>query len=42
VVPLGPEAVGQSLVNLMSATFRAPIDLLDPFLGTRPSSEPRP
>jgi len=42
VVPLGPEAVGQSLVNLMGATFRAPIDLLDPFLGTRRSSEPRP
>ena len=42
VVPLGPEAVGQSLVNLMSATFRAPIELLDPFLGTRRSSEPRP
>jgi hypothetical protein len=35
VVPLGPEAVGQSLVNLMSATFRAPIELLDPFLGRR-------
>jgi hypothetical protein len=42
VVPLGPEAVGQSLVNLMGATFRAPIELLDPFLGTRRSSEPRP
>jgi AsmA-like C-terminal region len=42
VVPLGPEAVGQSLVNLMSATFRAPIELLDPFLGARRSSEPRP
>ena len=42
VVPLGPEAVGQSLVNLMGATFRAPIDLLDPFLGTRRSSEPQP
>ncbi|HLB15826.1 MAG TPA: AsmA-like C-terminal region-containing protein [Burkholderiales bacterium] len=42
VVPLGPEAVGQSLVNLMGATFKAPIDLLDPFLGTRRSSEPRP
>jgi hypothetical protein len=42
VIPLGPEAVGQSLVNLMSATFRAPIDLLDPFLGTPRSREPRP
>jgi hypothetical protein len=28
VVPLGPEAVGQSLVNLMSATFRAPVEPL--------------
>ncbi|MGH2611170.1 MAG: hypothetical protein ACRDHF_18980, partial [Tepidiformaceae bacterium] len=35
VVPLGPEAVGQSLVNLMGATFKAPIELLDPFLGRR-------
>jgi hypothetical protein len=42
VVPLGPEAVGQSLLNLMSATFRAPVELLDPFLGLRPGSEPRP
>jgi uncharacterized protein YhdP len=42
VVPLGPEAVGQSLVNLMGATFEAPIELLDPFLGTRRSGEPRP
>jgi hypothetical protein len=33
VVPLGPEAVGQSLVNLMAATFKAPIELLDPFIG---------
>ncbi len=42
VVPLGPEAVGQSLINLMGATFKAPIELLDPFLGLRPSSEPKP
>jgi hypothetical protein len=35
VVPLGPEAVGQSLLNLMNATFQAPIELLDPFLGKR-------
>jgi uncharacterized protein YhdP len=42
VVPLGPEAVGQSLLNLMSATFRAPVELLDPFRGPRRSSEPRP
>jgi hypothetical protein len=32
VVPLGPEAVGQSLVNLMGATFKAPVELLDPFV----------
>jgi hypothetical protein len=34
VVPLGPAAVGQSLVDLMGATFKAPIELLDPFVGT--------
>jgi hypothetical protein len=33
VVPLGPEAVGQSLLNLMNATFKAPIELVDPFVG---------
>jgi hypothetical protein len=27
--------VGQSLLNLMNATFQAPIELLDPFLGKR-------
>ena len=42
VVPLRPEAVGQSLLNLMSAIFKAPIELLDPFPGLRPRSEPRP
>ena len=42
VVPLRPEAVGQNLLNLMSATFKAPIELLDPSLGSRPRSEPRP
>ena len=42
VVPLRPDAVGQNLLNLMSATFKAPIELLDPFLGLRPRSEPRP
>jgi hypothetical protein len=42
VVPLGPEAVGQSLLNLMSATFRAPVELLDPFLGSREGSKPSP
>jgi hypothetical protein len=42
VVPLRPDAVGQNLLNLMSATFKAPIELLDPSLGLRPRSEPRP
>jgi hypothetical protein len=42
VIPLGPEAVGQSLVNLMSATFRAPIQLLDPFLGRTAPASPAP
>jgi hypothetical protein len=33
VVPLGPAAIGQSLVNLMGAVVKTPVDLLDPFLG---------
>jgi hypothetical protein len=39
VVPLGPAAVGQSVVNLLGAVVKTPIDLLDPFLGRR---EPAP
>ena len=35
VVPLGPAAIGESLVNLIGAVVKAPIDLLDPF-GGRP------
>jgi hypothetical protein len=30
VVPLGPEAVGQTVVNLLGAVVKTPIDLLDP------------
>lgn len=30
VVPLGPAAVGQSVVNLLGAVVKTPIDLLDP------------
>jgi hypothetical protein len=41
VVPLGPEAVGQSLLNLMGATFKAPIELLDPLFG-RKAPAPQP
>ena len=33
VVPLGPAAIGQSLVNLMGAVVKAPVDLFDPFVG---------
>jgi hypothetical protein len=33
VVPLGPAAVGQTLVNLMGAIVKVPVDLLDPFVG---------
>jgi hypothetical protein len=35
VVPLGPAAVGQSVVNLLGAVVRMPVDLLDPFVGRR-------
>ncbi len=35
VVPLGPAAIGESLVNLIGAVVKTPIDLLDPF-GGRP------
>jgi hypothetical protein len=33
VVPLGPAAIGQSVVNLLGAVVKAPVDLLDPFVG---------
>ena len=33
VVPLGPAAIGQSVVNLLGAVVKMPIDLLDPFVG---------
>ena len=33
VVPLGPAAIGQSLVNLLGTVVKTPVDLLDPFLG---------
>ena len=33
VVPLGPAAIGQSLVNLMGAVVGETVDLVDPFLG---------
>jgi hypothetical protein len=33
VLPLGAQAVGDGLVNLLSATFQVPIDLLDPLLN---------
>ena len=39
VVPLGPAAIGQSLVNLLGAVVRTPVDLVDPFLGR---SQPPP
>jgi uncharacterized protein YhdP len=31
VVPLGPAAIGQAVVNLMGAVVKTPVDLLDPF-----------
>ena len=33
VVPLGPAAIGDTLVNLMGAVVKTPVDLLDPFVG---------
>ena len=33
VVPLGPAAIGQSVVNLIGAVVKMPIDLVDPFVG---------
>ena len=33
VVPLGPAAIGQSVVNLLGAVVKMPIDLVDPFVG---------
>jgi hypothetical protein len=44
VVPLGPAAIGQSLVNLMGAVVKTPVDLLDPFVGRlerAPAATPR-
>jgi hypothetical protein len=35
VVPLGPGAIGQTVVNLLGAVVKTPIDLLDPFVGRR-------
>ena len=37
VVPLGPAAIGQSVVNLLGAVVKMPIDLLDPFVGRPPA-----
>jgi hypothetical protein len=31
VVPLGPAAIGQTVVNLLGAVVKTPVDLLDPF-----------
>ena len=39
VVPLGPAAIGEGLVNLLRAVVKTPIDLLDPFVG-RPDRAP--
>ena len=39
VVPLGPEAIGQSVVNLLGAVVKMPVDLLDPFVN-RPNRTP--
>lgn len=36
VVPLGPAAIGQSVVNLLGAVVKTPIDLLDPFVTREP------
>jgi hypothetical protein len=38
VVPLGPAAVGQSMINLLGAVVKTPIDLLDPFVGRTPGA----
>jgi hypothetical protein len=35
VVPLGPAAIGDTVVNLLGAVVKAPIELLDPFAGRR-------
>jgi hypothetical protein len=32
-VPLRPAAIGQSVVNLLGAVVKMPVDLLDPFRG---------
>ena len=37
VVPLGPAAIGQSLVNLLGGVMKTPVDLLDPFVGRQPA-----
>jgi AsmA-like C-terminal region len=39
VVPLAPAAIGDTVVNLLGAVVRTPIDLLDPFVG-RPQRAP--
>jgi hypothetical protein len=35
-VPLGPAAIGQSLLNVLGAIMETPVDLLDPFVGRQP------
>ena len=37
VVPLGPAAIGQSMVNMLSGMMKAPVELLDPFVGRQPA-----
>ena len=36
VVPLGPAAIGQSVVNLLRGVMNMPVDLLDPLAGRQP------
>jgi len=36
VVPLGPAAIGQSVVNLLRGVMNTPVDLLDPLAGRPP------
>ena len=38
VVPLGPAAVGQQVVNLMGAIVKMPLDLLGPFAPKAPAA----
>jgi len=42
VVPLGPAAVGETVVNLLGAVVKMPIDLLDPFVRREPPSDAPP